>query len=233
MIDVDDHRAFKDQHGRIQRTIAIRSLANLLRESVRQVDVVARYGGEQYAIILPATPKSGALKAAEKLRAHVAMTTGNLTVSIGVATVPADCTSSDDLIRKADDALSRAKSLGKNRVEALSEERREFARYGVCLIGDLQVPYGDSMAITTTNISQGGFLINTNCMLQEGCVVHLQLSFGDERHPLTCIAEVVRAVGKSQHFEIGVKIIDVDASQFYEFKHFINNLPSSKRLTSH
>ena len=242
MLDVDDFKAFNDRYGHEQGNIALSNFAHLLKDSVREVDVVARYGGEEFAIILPATPKSGALKVAEKIRANVEKTPidgeecqppKTLTVSIGVASVPSDSASSDDLIQKADDALYRAKSLGKNRIEAFSNERREFPRFNVCLIGKLQVLYKDSMTVTTSNISQGGFLINTNHLLQEGCVVQLDLSFGPERHPLTCITMVVWVAGRGQHNEIGVKIINADTSQLHEFKHFINDLPSSERLTTH
>ena len=79
---------------------------------MRDVDLVCRYGGEEFAIILPTTPKNGALTAAEKMRARVARARftggskqplGKVTVSIGVATVPTDARSADDLIVRVDE----------------------------------------------------------------------------------------------------------------------------------
>jgi hypothetical protein len=155
-----------------------------------------------------------------------------LTVSIGVATVPTDSKDAEDLIRKADDALYRAKGLGKNRVQVYSDERREFTRFNVCLVGKVKVLYRDVMTVTTSNISQGGFQINSNRWLPVGSVVQLDFNFGPQRHNMNCIADIVWVSGQGQKYQAGVKIIQADPAQFYEFKRFLHNLPGSKRLAS-
>ena len=95
-------------------------------------------------MILPATLKRGALVAAEKIRLKMEETkiqgesklpSKNLTVSIGAACVPTDANTTTDLIRQADSALYKAKRMGKNRVEACSEERRSFRRRDTALLG--------------------------------------------------------------------------------------------------
>ena len=90
--------------------------------------------------------------------------------------------------------------------------------------------YRDSIPVTTANISKGGFLINTNRWLQEGCVIQLHFSFGPDRHPLTCIAKIIWHAGRGPQHKTGVKIISADPSELYPFKHFIDGLPSSKKI---
>jgi diguanylate cyclase (GGDEF)-like protein len=242
MLDADDFKAFNDRHGHEQGNQALRSLACLFEESVREVDVVARYGGEEFAIILPATPKPGALQVAEKIRAKVEKTFISteetelrdvLTVSVGVASVPMDTKDAEDLIRMADNALYRAKAAGKNRVQPYSDERREFRRFRVCLAGRLQVLHRDALTITTSNISQGGFLINTNRWWPEECVIHLNLHFGPDRRSLKCLARVVWVSKASQDYKMGVKIIDAETAQFYDFKRFLGQLSESNRVAIH
>ncbi|MCZ6855396.1 MAG: GGDEF domain-containing protein, partial [Gammaproteobacteria bacterium] len=146
MIDVDDFKNFNDKNGHLEGNVALKKLAGILGKSVRDVDMVCRYGGEEFAVILPTTRKNGALTTAEKLRTRVERARfsgganqpqGRVTISIGVATVPGDASNSEELIARADAALYRAKALGKNRVESFSDERREFERFEVAVDGRL------------------------------------------------------------------------------------------------
>lgn len=119
--DVDDFKAVNDRHGHPYGDTALRELARLLEKETRASDLVCRYGGEEYALLLPETGKAGALVAAEKLR-RIAETGGagpaRLTLSFGVASYPEDAKTGPDLVQRADEALYRAKRAGKNRVSA-------------------------------------------------------------------------------------------------------------------
>ena len=100
---------------------ALRDVARLLLKHSRSFSVVTRYGGDEFAIILVNTSKAGALTYGERIRAVVeqhAFGHGRVTVSLGVACLPDDGTSADDLIAAADRALYDAKRLGRNRVAA-------------------------------------------------------------------------------------------------------------------
>lgn len=116
LADIDHFKAFNDQHGHLAGDQALSSVAKLLRESARTGDYVARFGGEEFALILPGTGKLNALKLGERLRLAMDLADLPLTLSVGVATFPEDATTSDDLIHAADRALYQAKREGRNRV---------------------------------------------------------------------------------------------------------------------
>ena len=102
----------------------LRAIGTAFRTSVRTEDTVCRYGGEEFAIILPGVTAQAALERAERIRRAVAglsvpiedAPNGQSTVSIGIAFYPADSSNADTLLRKADQALYRAKHNGRNQV---------------------------------------------------------------------------------------------------------------------
>ena len=123
MLDIDHFKAYNDAYGHQAGDQALRRLAALLQRSSRSYDLVARYGGDEFVIILPETEKETAAEVAERIRACVEQTspTGQdvrpghpLTTSLGIASFPQDATDTGDLIRKADRALYQAKSAGRN-----------------------------------------------------------------------------------------------------------------------
>ncbi|KAG0757503.1 hypothetical protein G6F22_019941 [Rhizopus arrhizus] len=127
MIDVDHFKAYNDTYGHIAGDEALKRVANTIFASCdRSTDLAARFGGEEFALVLPGTPAGSARLAAEKLRRAVAAMqipqkdTGSgpwLTVSIGTATaVPAAEQPCTDLILAADRGLYQAKHQGRNRV---------------------------------------------------------------------------------------------------------------------
>ena len=123
IIDVDHFKKVNDGHGHQVGDAALQQIARILERDSRRTDVVARFGGEEFAVILPEASLLEAIRFAEKVRAAVAAT-NTLTVSVGVATFPySPVHSPEELIYAADQALYRAKANGRNRVE--SENRRE------------------------------------------------------------------------------------------------------------
>ena len=123
LLDIDDFKRVNDTYGHQQGDRVLREVARVLRESSRDVDVPARYGGEEMALILPHTDLDGSYAIAERVRAAVEQLrvpmidgTGELrvTASVGVATTLEG--EKDGLVAEADAALYRAKRAGKNRV---------------------------------------------------------------------------------------------------------------------
>lgn len=128
MIDVDNLKAYNDRNGHLRGSFLLREIAQLFARQVRSWDLVAKYGGDEFTVILPQTERAGAMTVAERLRASVEEHTfplaapGSITVSLGVTVYPEDADSPAALIEAADRALYRAKRAGRNRVEAAQRE---------------------------------------------------------------------------------------------------------------
>ena len=116
MIDVDHFKNFNDTYGHLKGDEILRNLGRLLIDNLREVDTVARFGGEEFVILLPDTDKNGAMAVAEKLRHLVQEKNPGVTISVGVAHYPEDVAEVDDLIDHADIALYDAKDAGRNKV---------------------------------------------------------------------------------------------------------------------
>jgi diguanylate cyclase (GGDEF)-like protein len=121
MIDVDDFKQYNDAFGHSQGDDHLKFIANLILTSVRQPDLVARIGGEEFCVILPHTMKVGGHELAERIRETVEQAFDGSsdpasTVSIGVAEYPRDANSLSKLYSTADQAMFTAKKTGKNRV---------------------------------------------------------------------------------------------------------------------
>lgn len=125
MADIDDFKSYNDAFGHLAGDEILKAIASTLKEMVRTIDVVARFGGEEFTIILPQTRKDAAAVIAERIRREIERTSfkreevlprGKLTLSLGLASFPEDAQDLTDLINNADKALYRAKAAGRNRV---------------------------------------------------------------------------------------------------------------------
>jgi len=125
MIDLDNFKSYNDQYGHPAGDIVLRTVGQVLAGTFSAAgDFVCRYGGEEFAVILPNCPKEKGMTAAENVRQKMAGQTvllrrqeTKVTVSVGVAAFPRDAKLKEELIAKADQALYRAKMAGRNRVE--------------------------------------------------------------------------------------------------------------------
>lgn len=129
LIDADHFKRVNDTHGHLCGDELLRSIAKAVGESLRQADVLARFGGEELIVFLPHTDPLGALDVAERVREQVQAvsvawkdTTMSTTVSIGVAPMRAELPSLDWMIHEADTALYAAKAAGRNCVRTLPFE---------------------------------------------------------------------------------------------------------------
>lgn len=130
-LDLDRFKLVNDRYGHLIGSDTLRALSQLLAECVRQVDTLARYGGDEFTILLVDTPHEVAMKIAERIRSRVeshlfeAGRDGvlQLTISIGVATCPDHGDTREPLLDAADKAMYRAKSEGRNRVASADDLR--------------------------------------------------------------------------------------------------------------
>jgi diguanylate cyclase (GGDEF)-like protein len=131
MVDIDFFKIYNDTLGHQAGDEALRMVADVLRATARADDIVCRYGGEEFVIILPGTTKDTIQPLGERIRQRVEVSkfykehiqpTRNITISVGAACYPDDCASFEELVRKADKALYRSKDNGRNRFTLYEEE---------------------------------------------------------------------------------------------------------------
>jgi diguanylate cyclase (GGDEF)-like protein len=125
-LDLDGFKGVNDVHGHLTGSRALIEAALVIRGSARETDVVARFGGDEFSVVLPETHAEGARAVAERIRERIArhrFLEGDgldlrLTVSVGIATLPDAAASADELLRAADAAMYRVKDHGKNGIAA-------------------------------------------------------------------------------------------------------------------
>jgi diguanylate cyclase (GGDEF)-like protein len=128
MLDIDEFKKFNDAYGHQIGDQVLCGLVKLCQKRLRNSDILGRYGGEEFIILMPETVAAGGLKAAERLRERIEKlkiasikTRLGLTVSMGVASLGSDFSKTqtlDILIKRADEALYAAKAAGRNTVRA-------------------------------------------------------------------------------------------------------------------
>ncbi len=123
MVDVDDLKVINDTYGHQAGDAVLSSIGNLLSESLRKVDIPARYGGDEFAVVLPGTNKNGSLAVAEKIRSKLKTIPLRsdceeieVSLSMGISTYPDSAEDKELLIEKADRALYESKNRGKNKI---------------------------------------------------------------------------------------------------------------------
>jgi two-component system cell cycle response regulator len=131
MIDIDNFKRCNDSFGHAEGDRILKELAQVLKNATREVDLVSRYGGDEFAVILPYADKRGSTKVARRIdqaiRAHDFLPgrpeqLKRLTCSIGVATFPSDVSSEEELIEIADAMLYAAKQRGKDQIYVFGQD---------------------------------------------------------------------------------------------------------------
>ena len=123
MLDIDNFKALNDHSGHLVGDIILKDIAGLIKGEIREIDIVGRFGGEEFCVVLPETDKDGARLVAERIRERVKSRTFKAydeelksTISIGISSFPDDGKIVKDLVDNADKALYRSKREGKDRV---------------------------------------------------------------------------------------------------------------------
>jgi diguanylate cyclase (GGDEF)-like protein len=128
LLDLDRFRILNDLHGHSHGDKVLAAVGRLLPSTIRASDFAARFGGEEFLLVLPDTDRQRCLEVAEKVRRAIERTelvqTGPVTASLGVACLPEDAVDPEQLLRQADRALYMAKAHGRNRVEGAQPSGR-------------------------------------------------------------------------------------------------------------
>jgi diguanylate cyclase (GGDEF)-like protein len=217
MIDLDHFKRINDTHGHPAGDEVLRGVAEVLREALRAQDVPGRYGGEEFGVLLPDTPRNGAYVVADRIRRRIEdhfrrrKLTADVTISGGVAVYPDDADSPETLLRTADEALYRSKALGKNRVTLAGGERRRFMRIPARHRVTLLPAGGRRTAARAKNVSEGGLLLGIRQPVPVGSRVNVLI------RPLRAEAvafrgEVVRvtevAGSDGMRFDVAVRLLN-------------------------
>jgi diguanylate cyclase (GGDEF)-like protein len=135
-VDLDGLKSINDRYGHRAGDVAIRSVAEVIRSELRESDLGARWGGDEFAVLAPSTSRVAALALAERIRGLIPQrsTRWPLSVSVGVATVDPNTDGEDidsaTLMRAADAAMYEAKRSGRDRVVAASPAKNSGGREG-------------------------------------------------------------------------------------------------------
>ncbi len=120
MIDIDHFKRVNDTYGHLVGDLVLQKVAKVIKNSIRKIDLVGRYGGEEFLVILPGTPLQGAVRVAERIRKKIEEENfpivGHITVSVGAAELR-EYDDIESLIHRADEKLYEAKKSGRNRVK--------------------------------------------------------------------------------------------------------------------
>lgn len=129
MVDIDHFKEINDNYGHLVGDAILREVAKAIKENIRQIDFMGRYGGEELSIVLPETDKEQAGLVAERIRQTIESKQVSIyderlgvTISIGISTFPKDSPDAEDLIDCADQALYLAKQTGRNRICLFTKE---------------------------------------------------------------------------------------------------------------
>lgn len=203
MCDLDHFKRFNDTYGHAAGDRALAHVGEVLRGCARLMDQPVRYGGEEFALILPHTSKADGMVVAERVRAAMEreMVTdldgsplSRVTLSLGLASFPEDGETPEGLVEAADRALYRAKGQGRNQVCNISDELRRDKRRSVCLDAECLIK-GDGLAPfmgRVLDISPWGVRCEAGAAIRPGAGLSLVLR--DETHGLSLPVPQARSV---------------------------------------
>jgi diguanylate cyclase (GGDEF)-like protein len=193
LVDIDDFKGLNDRCGHLFGDRILKKFAELLKGSARVEDMVGRYGGDEFILLLPQTGRVGARSLGERVRCRLIEhfsgrsyegQPASVTFSAGIATYPYDAHDYEGLVRCADAALYKSKRLGKNRIyDYLDEQfarpddgseqddKRRFRRFRLEEENQIRLEGPDGVVAITgklVNISSGGALLECHCTIDEG-----------------------------------------------------------------
>lgn len=225
MLDVDDFKSINDLYGHLVGDEALNLTSNVIRASVREIDVACRYGGEEFALILPETSRTGAYIVSERIRLdvkemfsheRVGTVHVDLSVSGGIAIYPTDSNSAEGLVRMADKALYRSKRDGKDQITLHAEEKRRSPRLEarkVLVFRGRDEAGRRELQSETKNLSRNGALVESRIPLDVGTELEIDIHLPQKETRFVLRGRVVRLeetaeeTGDQARYHVGVAFL--------------------------
>ena len=251
-LDIDNFRYLRERFGHAVPDLLLKEVAVLIKNKVRDIDVAARWSGEEFVVSLPETERMGAYVVGERIRSAVeqhflrrehAGKAVRLTLSGGIAEYPSDAGVGEKLILAAAEALYQAKARGKNRVSVFFREKRDYIRFDTrrrkfsVQALDSAAPGPAPSGLKARNISRSGMLFESDSAYPLGQVLQIVCTSLDGGATLTVQARVVRVeelevTPPAPRYEIGVVFLFQWEQQESEIAEFLRReqLDTSKPL---
>ena len=200
-----------------------------LQEIGRDQDVAVRYGGEEFVLIMPETSKEDAGRVADRVCQAVAALevsptdpTRRVTMSLGVASYPADALASEALIRCADRAMYTAKAKGKNQIQIYGANRRALPRVQVEVEGEIRVLEAKSLPFSTLDISERGLRFRAAESLPLNSMVEFTLKIPGHGKGIKAHGRVVRIHEDDDGgYEMALTIMDIDRREYIALTRYL------------
>lgn len=213
-LDLDNFKYINDTHGHLAGDIVLEKVAEAISKEKRDSDIAARFGGEEFVLILTHTDNLSAFAFAERLRETIASLEidylGNIlrvTISGGIASYPLSSNSPEKLLEMADSAVYLAKGAGRNKICQYREEKRRYLRVKLSqpiLAKELDFDNSQTYSGMSKNICVGGILFENPEKLDLGTLIQLKVSMQNS-DPVIIIGKVVRVEQFDDNkFDIGV-----------------------------
>jgi diguanylate cyclase (GGDEF)-like protein len=231
-LDLDHFKKINDSLGHLAGDYVLKSLAKLIQSEKRAEDIAARFGGEEFILILPGTQKYNALILAERIRHKIEIMNLNFegtpiqaTATGGVATFPLDTDIITELVDCADRALYRAKHQGRNQIALFSEDKRHNCRMD--LIGPIKV---QELGMKTNqmpalgrikDLSLSGVLFESQSPIAMGSRIQVEVPLSSREQPLVMVGEVTRLHRSGSGYDVGATFLHFGDQDRMEInKHF-------------
>lgn len=200
-MDIDNFKEINDTYGHLAGDKALRQIAAIIRQEKRNSDIAARFGGEEFILLLTHTDNVSGFIFAERLRKAIEETkviyrsqSFKLTISGGLASFPFNSKDPERLLEMADSAVYLSKGAGKNRISHFKEEKRRFLRVDInhpVLAKELDFHDSRTFNAISKNICAGGILFENDEPLPIGALIKVKVPISD-KSPLILIGTVVR-----------------------------------------
>ena len=229
MGDLDNFKAYNDRFGHDAGNAALQAVGTALQEAGRDQDIAVRYGGEEFVLIMPETSKDDAGRIADRVCSAIAELGSSpshpkrgVTMSLGVASYPADALAPEGLIRCADRAMYTAKAKGKNQAQLYGANRRALRRVSVELKGEIRALKEESLPFSTLNISERGLRLAAKEPLELNSMVEFVLHLPGHKEGVKAFGRVVRVYDEEDGaYQMAFSIMDIDSREYMALTRYL------------